>query len=276
MMGISRQLLDGFLLDAAASAGALVRHRVRCEHIEPAERALVHVRDLVTNQMQTLAAPHVILADGKASLVGKAPPHTGDFGLKAHFERIDGPRDVIEMFGCVDCYGGIAAIERDRWNVSFSVPRSRLRHFGNRLDDLFRELVAENPTLSRRMAGGYRASPWITSPVPRFGAQPAIAPNVIRVGNGSAAMEPICGEGMGVALRSAELAVSQLLDSTGLQGRGEHPITTVARSAAWSVRRSACRVGGMLASSPPASRVALAVLENLNLGGAVMRLIGKS
>jgi hypothetical protein len=32
----------------------------------------------------------------------------------------------------------------------------------------------------------------------------------------------------------------------------------------------------MLASSPPASRVALAVLDQLNLGPAVLRLIGKN
>ena len=100
MMGVSRQLLDGFLLDAAAIAGSRVRHRVRCERIELGPRPAVRVRDLVTNQIETLAASHVILADGKASLVGKTPPHTGDFGLKAHFEKIDGPRDLIEMFGC--------------------------------------------------------------------------------------------------------------------------------------------------------------------------------
>lgn len=276
MMGVSRQLLDAYLLAAAASAGAIVRHRVRCEQIEPAPRALVRVRDLITNQMQTLRASHVILADGKASLPGKSPRHTGDFGIKSHFVQIAGPCDAIEMFGCADCYGGIAAIEQERWNVSFSVPRSRLMRFGSRLDELFGQLAAENPTLRRRMSSATRVSPWVTSPVPRFGTQPAIAANVVRVGNGSAAMEPICGEGMGVALRSAELAVAALLDASGQRGRGGHRMAAVARGAAWSLRRNACRAGGILASSPPASRIALAVLENLNLGGAVMRVIGKS
>ena len=148
--------------------------------------------------------------------------------------------------------------------------------FGNRLDDLFGQLVAENPTLRQRMVGAHRVSPWMTSPVPRFGTQPPIAPNVIRVGNGSAAMEPICGEGMGVALRSAELAMMDLLAATGSEATAKYSVFAAVRSVRWSLRCKACRIGGMLASSPPASRVALAALENLNLGGAVMRLIGKS
>jgi flavin-dependent dehydrogenase len=236
----------------------------------------VRIRDLVSNQIETLSASHVILADGKASLLGKPPPPTGDFGIKSHFVGIDGPRNAVEMFGCADCYGGIAAVERDRWNVSFSVPGARLKQFGNRLDELFAERVAENPMLQQRMAGAQRASQWLTSAVPRFGAQPSIAANIIRVGNTSAAMEPICGEGMGVALRSAELAVIALLEATGAGRTGGHRITTIARSAAWSVRRNACRVGGLLASSPRASRIALAALETLNLGAPVMRIIGKS
>ncbi len=159
MTGVSRQLLDGFLLDAAARAGATVRHRVRCERIEPAARPAVRVRDLSNNEVQTLAASHVILADGKGSLLGKPPPHTGDFGIKSHYEGIDGPRDAIEMFGCADCYGGIAAIEKDRWNVSFSVPRTRLASARNGIDVLFAQLVAENPTLRRRVAARGESRP---------------------------------------------------------------------------------------------------------------------
>jgi flavin-dependent dehydrogenase len=276
MMGVSREVLDKYLLNAAASAGAVVRHRVRCEQIEPASRPNVRIRDLVSNQIEILSASHVIVADGKASLFGKLPPPTGDFGIKTHFVGVDGPRDAIEMFGCADCYGGVAAVERDRWNVSFSVPGARLKQFGNQLDELFAELVEENPMLQQRMARAQRASPWLTSAVPRFGAQRPIAVNIIRVGNGSAAMEPICGEGMGVAMRSAELAAIALLEAKGARRVKEHRIAAVARSAAWSVRRNACRVGGLLASSPGASRIALAALENLNLGTSVMRIIGKN
>jgi flavin-dependent dehydrogenase len=276
MMGVSRQLLDGFLLDAACRAGAIVRHRVRCEGVQPTAGPEVRVRDLVTNQVETLSAAHVILADGKGSLLGRTPPPTGDFGIKSHFTNIDGPRDAIEMFGCADCYGGIAAIENDRWNVSFTVSKARLATVGNRLDELFSQFIAQNPTLSRRMKPAKRVSPWIASPVPRFGTQRNISSSIHRVGNGSAAMEPICGEGMGVALRSAELAVASLLQEPGRGASGTSALRATGRGAAWAWRRNACRAAGMIVASPSASGVALAAVEKLSLGPVVLRLIGKN
>jgi len=276
MLGVSRQLFDGFLLDAACHAGAIVRHRVRCEGVRTTDRPEVRVRDLVTNQVETLSAGHVILADGKGSLIGSAPPPTGDFGIKSHFTNIDGPRDAIEMFGCADCYGGIAAIENDRWNVSFTVSKARLATVGNRLDELFSQFIAQNPTLGRRMKPAKRASPWIASPVPRFGTRPNISSSIHRVGNGSAAMEPICGEGMGVALRSAELAVASRLQEPGRGAFGARALRATGRGAAWAWRRNACRAAGMIASSPSASGVALAAVEKLSLGQVVLRLIGKN
>jgi flavin-dependent dehydrogenase len=276
MLGISRQLFDGFLLDAACRAGAIVRHRVRCEGVEPTDRPEVRVRDLVKNQVETLSASHVILADGKGSLLGSAPRPTGDFGIKSHFTTIDGPRNAIEMFGCADCYGGIAPIENDRWNVSFTVSKAQLATVGNRLDDLFGQFTAQNPTLLRRMKTAKRVSPWIASPVPRFGTQRNVSSSIHRVGNGSAAMEPICGEGMGVALQSAELAVAALLEESVSGASGRRVLHATARGAAWAWRRNACRAAGMIAASPSACGVALAALEKLSLGPAVLRLIGKN
>jgi flavin-dependent dehydrogenase len=276
MMGVSRQLLDGFLLNAAVAAGASVRHRVRCEGVEATAIPSLRVRDLMTNQMETLSASHVFIADGKGSLAGIAPRPTGDFGIKSHFMNVDGPRDAIEMFGCADCYGGIAAIENDRWNVSFTVSKTHLAAVGNRLDDLFAQLAGQNPALRQRMQQARRVSPWIASPVPRYGKLPEVASAIHRVGNGSAAMEPICGEGMGVALRSAELAVASILRRRS----GIAAITTALRAnthgAAWRWRRAACRAAGFIASSPPASRAALAAVRDLRLGPVVLRLAGKN
>src|SRR5256885_705845 len=59
---------------------------------------------------------------------GAAPPAaTGDFGIKAHFVDVAGPRDTIELFGTAGHYGGLAAIEGDRWNAAFTVPAELLR-----------------------------------------------------------------------------------------------------------------------------------------------------
>jgi flavin-dependent dehydrogenase len=274
MMGISRQWLDGFLLEQAAHAGAIVRQRVRCEAIESASRPHVRVRDLSTNRVETLDADRVIVADGKRSLIGDPPPQTGDFGVKAHFRGVAGPRDAIDMFGCAGCYGGIAPIEQERWNLSFSVRAARLRSVGSKLDQLLEELLDENPTLRARLSTASRCTPWLTSPVHRFGPRRPPIAHVICVGNGSAAMEPICGEGIGNALQSAETTAKALIAS----GDGETAALEPAHhsGAALAVRRSACRAAALLASSPTAARLALPILDRLGLGNHVLRLMGKS
>ena len=273
MMGISRQLLDGFLLSQAAQAGAIVKHRFRCEAVEPDPRPQVRVRDLATNRVETLDADRVIVADGKRSLIGDPPPQTGDFGVKAHFRGVEGPRDAIDMFGCAGCYGGIAPVEDGGWNLSFSVRAGRLRAVGSKLDQLLEELLDENPTLRARLASASRCGPWLTSPVHRFGPRRPPAANVICVGNGSAAMEPICGEGIGNALQSAETTAATLIACAD----GATAIHRSAHSGAiQAIHRRACRAAAMLASSPSAARLALSIVDQLGLGNSVLRLVGKN
>ena len=93
---------DLYLLHCTKNAGTRVVQPARCESI--ADGGTVHVRDLETNEMQAVVADHVILSDGKQQ-------PSGDFGIKAHFEGIDGLSGTIELFCVNRGYGGIAPIE---------------------------------------------------------------------------------------------------------------------------------------------------------------------
>ena len=119
------------------NAGAEVLQPGRCESIEPGPLIVVRVRMLTSNEIRVFpAGRHVIVADGKSGLLGEALPRTNDFGIKADFVEVHGPRDTIELFGCDGLYGGLAAIESDRWNAAFSVPAWRLRQHRGNLDAL--------------------------------------------------------------------------------------------------------------------------------------------
>ena len=107
-------------------------------------------------------------------------------------------------------YGGLAAIEGDRWNAAFSVPAARLKQHRGDVDALFAEIARENPMLAARLAPRERVGEWLASPLPRFSVRRTWPPAVIPVGNAAAALEPIGGEGMGLAMRSAELAAQML------------------------------------------------------------------
>lgn len=273
MWGLSRHAFDQFLLDAAREAGAKILQPARCESIEPGPSVVVRVRALPSNEIRTLRAQHLIVADGKSGLFGTAPPRTNDFGIKAHFVKVDGPRDTIELFGCEGLYGGLAAIESERWNAAFSVPAWRLRRHRGNLSAVFGEIMTENPILARRLASARQNDEWLAAPLPRFSVRSAWPAGIVPVGNAAAALEPIGGEGMGLALASAEYAVALL---TGAQtASGVHVLGEKYRRL-WRVRRPACRVVAQVVSRPELATKLTPMLRYLPFSSQVaLKLLGK-
>ena len=64
---------------------------------------------------------------------------------------------------------------------------------------------------SQRFRQAQRDSEWLASPLPRFAFARPWPGGIIPLGNAAAAIEPVGGEGMGLAMRSAEMAATMLL-----------------------------------------------------------------
>jgi 2-polyprenyl-6-methoxyphenol hydroxylase-like FAD-dependent oxidoreductase len=268
MWGLSRLRLDSLLLDTARRAGARIMQPARCEAVESSMNPTARIRMLTSNRVIILQADRVIVADGKGSLIRAKVP-TGDLGIKAHFEGIDAPRDTIELFGCHGTYGGLAAIEDRRWNAAFSVPAERLRRHRGNIAGAFGEIVGENRALRRRMAGARQVAGWIASPLPRFAVRDDWPAKVVPAGNAAAALEPIGGEGMGLALCSAERAAASLLNGAGT------PLSDQYRRL-WRVRRPCCRAAALLVSRPALAGLLTPLLQaSPGLGRLGLRLLGK-
>jgi 2-polyprenyl-6-methoxyphenol hydroxylase-like FAD-dependent oxidoreductase len=354
--------MDALLLQAARDAGVRVLQPARCEAIEPGDAPTVTVRHGSNNTVETISTSVVLLADGKGALLPARARATGDFGVKAHFTGVDGPRDAIELFGVRGHYGGVAPIEgsgplspglrgegggggpsddtceapdvagsaprsvadgpgktvgigepvRDanparpknslresripsfgpspqppplrtgergpeRWNAAFNVPGKLLNEFRGDLDELFASAVLQNPALRERFASANRVGPWLTSPLPRFGVAREWPRGVIPIGNAAAALEPIGGEGMGLAMRSAELAATALADAWDAGGAVNTRSLRASFNALWKTRRFACRAVALLVSQPVLSGAALDWVRcNERLAAATLRLLGKA
>ena len=270
MWGISRNLLDTFLLNSARDAGATLLQPARCERIGPDTQ--VRVRMLESNELRTLCPSWVIVADGKGALLANPPSSTHDFGIKTHLENVSGPSDTIELFGCNGLYGGLAAIEGGRWNAAFSVPVERIRRHRGNLQAVFDEIVDENRVLRDRLAKAHRIGQWIAAPLPRFPVTQRETSNVVPVGNAAAALEPIGGEGMGLALRSAELAVEAITADNPDLARSLVP----AYREMWRYRRPFCRLSASVISRPALAAAALPIVRTLPYAPVIaLRLIGK-
>jgi flavin-dependent dehydrogenase len=278
MWGISRHVLDQVLLLEAARLGVQVRQPARCEGIDTsADRPVVRIRDLVTNHIETASPEWVILADGKSALLDDSPLPTTDFGLKAHFKDVDGPDDAIELFGALGTYGGLAPIEANRWNIAFSVPVELIRTHAGDLEMVFERLVGENKTLKSRLAEATRVSPFLASPLPRFAVRKTWPAGVVPVGNAAAALEPIGGEGMGLAIRSAELAADTLLRAWRTEMPFDRAGLVTEYQRLWRTRRAACRAAAKVVSSGRFAGLAMRLLRRgERTGRFAMALMGKS
>jgi flavin-dependent dehydrogenase len=286
-MGISRLKMDVLLLDAAKAAGVSVHQPARCEAIDfEGEKPQLRFRQLPTNAVQSRMADWIILADGKGTLMPRVTQPTGDLGIKTHFTNVNGPADAIELFAGQGHYGGLAAVEDNRWNAAFSVPARFVRRCSGDLQKVFDQIIAGNSALGQRMSGARRVGPWLASPLPRFAVGKDWAvdrhwtgglPRVIPVGNAAAALEPVGGEGMGLALRSAELAAEAILRT---ESTGDAKHIRVLRqnfNKLWQIRRPICRGIAMIFSSEYlADAVAPLMAANLNVPAALMRLAGKA
>ena len=270
MWGLTRATLDQRLLDAAIAEGVVAHQPVRCERVIGGSRPTATWRDLRTNQITVADADWIVVADGKSALLGGVPPPTTDIGIKAHFVDVDGPRDAIELFAGPGCYGGLAAVEGDRWNAAFSVPAATVRGTGGDISKIFASVTLYNSGLSRRLKVAKRVGDWLAAPLPRFPVRPVWPEGIVPIGNAAAALEPIGGEGMGLALRSAELAVTTIVER-----RQASPLIRSYRRL-WTSRQHACRLAAKIVSNPGASRlIDLANRDDAHVNRLALTLIGK-
>ena len=234
MWGITRRQMDAWLAEQARLAGADVRMGEAYDLSRVATRA---------------CDATVLLADGIGRAIGRVEP-TGDFGMKAHFRAVDAAPDTIELVALSAGYAGLAPVEAGLWNAAWSVPATSIKRFGGDLDALFASEVDRSPALRRRFARATRIGDWLACPLPRYRVRRAWPANVIPIGNAAAALEPVGGEGMGLAMRSAELA-AEAVDGAMRLGR---PVDVDRLRAAfdrlWQRRRVACRVGALALSHP--------------------------
>lgn len=251
MWGISRRVLDATLLSTATDAGTELFQPARCEGIFGGAPPHALVRDLTNNTVHRIEAQWIIVANGKGQGASR------DLGVKARFENVNVPADAIELFGLRGHYGGLAPIE-DGYNAAFSVPAARLRQCGRDLDAVMDRAIAQNVALARRLAGARRVGDWIASPLPRFGVRGNWPSGVIPVGNAAAALEPIGGEGMGLALYSGEMA-AEAIDAALSGGAAIQEKLRAQFARLWRGRRIFCRAMALALSSPPAARVIIAL-----------------
>jgi flavin-dependent dehydrogenase len=230
-ISLSRRVLDEALLDRAATAGATIRRGMK---VNALSRAGAVWTARIANGVE-IAGRNVFLATGKHDLRSHRRPSDARNDLvafKLHWRLT--PKQMAELDGHVELvlfqagYAGLQLIESGRANLGLVVRRRRLHALGNRWDRLLEAIRSESPLLDARLGGAVPCSmrPLALSAIP-YGYVLDHADGLWRLGDQAAVIPSFTGDGMSIALYSADLAASTYLrggTATEYQERLAHDV----------------------------------------------------
>ena len=223
--GLSRHALDARLATAVERCGGEVWQGASVTHTtQDGDAYRIQVRlsaELGRMQTCSIQARAVIMACGRHSSDALPPRNTAQgadkrgwrncVGLKVHYQNVlMDPR--VELYLFPGGYVGINPVEGGRANVCVLITYAAFQAAGKSLPCVLEIVAARHPTFARRLHGACAVaeSECAVAPVDTQ-RQPApwdADSAVACLGDTAAMIPPLAGDGMAMALRSAELCLN--------------------------------------------------------------------
>jgi geranylgeranyl reductase family protein len=214
---VRRLALDGVLLEAARLAGAEVREGT------PVTRLLredVGVETDVAGEPCAVHARVVVGADGRRSVVARGlgllreNPRMRRFAVRGYWEGVEALGPFGEMHVVGGGYCGIAPLSPTRANVAFVLDRREMKPAAGGLERFYREELRRRwPRLAERLDRARLLEPPRAIGPLALDCRAVAAPGVVLVGDAAGFYDPFTGEGVTLALRTAELAAEAVAEA---------------------------------------------------------------
>lgn len=206
--GISRRTLDNALIEAAASAGAIVSRGRSARAADP------DARTVRFDDGETIAADALFLAVGKHELRGMARDFsTSSVGLRTSLPASpaleEALYDVVELHLFDKGYAGLLLQDDGSVNVCLSVSRDKLNAAGN-VPALLDQLQHEMPLFRERLQGVPPHFDAVAG-VPYGWRARECHKGIFRIGDQSAVIASLAGDGIAIALASGASAARGML-----------------------------------------------------------------
>lgn len=252
-LGIRREIFDEILFrHAAQTPGVEVREGFIVRDLIRVKNKVCGIRGWNRERAETeIDAALVVGADGSRSLVARLaglgkPPSLEKFAFSAHFEGLrDENRGELHLGP--NCYAGIAPVDAGLTNVNLVVDRKRLGDIRGEVAGFFERELHGIPGMSKRIEGARRVSPVRSTGPMAWRTRAAIADGVLLVGDAADFVDPFTGEGIFMALQSAELAAPTIVAALASAGPGKKELLPYQRarrrelarkiSACWGLQR---------------------------------------
>lgn len=217
--GISRYVLDRAVRNAAIRQGARVLAGTAAVSVDK-EGPIYRVGLRTAQGTAFVSAKTVIGAWGRAAaprLTARKPQAGPVFvGVKTHFAGIR-PAGEVELYFFRGGYLGIAPIEAGRYNLAALVTAKSFERAGKTASGVFETAVRENAALRGRLSGAKPIPGTEAAAAPvRISRAPTAWEKVPHIGDAAVVVPPLCGDGMALAMFSAELCA--VLADRYLQG----------------------------------------------------------
>src|SRR5438128_5486680 len=200
-MALSRSLLDSILVDRLRALPVDLREGVRVTDLVVEGDRVAGVETLDgEGRRETIAAPLVVGADGRASVVAhrlgcRHPHRLRRIALVTYVTGLPDCRSVGEIFVDPPDYAILNPLAPDRINMSLVVPLDHAVPWRSRLEDFFAARVKQLPHLARRLAGARRVAPLLSMGPLAYRVTPPREGGVLFVGDAAGFYDPFTGGG---------------------------------------------------------------------------------
>jgi flavin-dependent dehydrogenase len=234
-IAVSRRRLDAWLLDAAVRAGARFEPRMTVRRLITDSQDQVRGVVLAGRGGGETRTPAlmVIGADGRRSATARhaglhAPSRVRRWAFGAYATGVADVADAGEMHIRAGAYCGIAPITESLANVC--VVTAPLPGTRSPLDAI-RRFVSADPTLSARFADVRFDTPGHVLGPLAVDARAVGVPGLLLAGDAAGFVDPMTGDGIHLAIQSAELAAAEALLAieTGRLLEAVHRLTAARR-----------------------------------------------
>jgi flavin-dependent dehydrogenase len=214
---VRRYELDNILLQQArATPGVTVREGWVVTSALERQGAIEGVsghRVAATKSTETFRAPVTVAADGMRSLfhgrhgIRRAVQRRQRWGISGHVRGMEGRRPYIEVLFQRDVEVYLAPLAGDLTLVAILAEKHRMSEFRGNLVGHYHEFLQATPGLGERLRRSEVVPPVGARGPLSFVVEPVVLPGLFLVGDSAGFLDPITGEGMTLALKSARAMV---------------------------------------------------------------------
>lgn len=274
--GISRYILDHFLVEKAREAGVDVREKESVTGVTFAEDKL----QVTSASGAERIADFVIGAYGKSGMLDKkldrefTKKRSPFIGVKYHI-KTEFPQDKIALHNFKGGYCGISAIEDDKYNLCYLGSRESLRQHGS-IEAMEEAVLKKNPHLKEILENSdfLFDRPEVINEF-SFKPKSLIENHILMSGDTAGLITPLCGNGMAMAIHSAKLLSETIISHSGHSRSRRRDIENEYQSLWNRTFKHRLRVGRQtqqLFGSPLASEIAVSLMKNSPwIAGKIMK-----